>query len=69
MSAAELEAEMRWTDSVAGFWRLFEGSGKTSGTNSCELKEEKKRTREETQARLIEAGKCTPHVQSVARRE
>ena len=50
---------MRWTDSV----------GKTSGTNTCELKEEKKRTREETHARLIEAGKCTPHVQSVASRE
>ena len=59
MSAADLEAEMRWTDSV----------GKTSGTNSGELKEEKKRTREETHARLIEAGKCTPHVQSVASRE
>ena len=58
MSAADLEAEMRWTDSV----------GKTSGTNSCELKEEKKRTREETQARLIEAGKCSPHVRSVSSR-
>ena len=68
MSAADLEAEMRWTDSVAGLWRLFEGSGKTSGTNSCELKEEKKRTREETQARLIEAGKCSPHVRSVSSR-